>query len=62
MNLSYKEFETILSCELLNSAFKRNEWWGNEKNGRHVQAKAWLNAGWKVQNVSLGEYVIFKRM
>jgi len=45
INLSYKEFETILSCELPNSAFKRNEWWRNEKNGRLFQAKAWLNEG-----------------
>ena len=29
----------------------RQAWWGNEREGRHVQAHAWLNAGREVESV-----------
>lgn len=32
------------------SAYEHRPWWGN---GNHVQAQAWLNAGWHVDQVDL---------
>ena len=29
----------------------RQAWWANEREGRHVQAHAWLNAGREVEAV-----------
>jgi hypothetical protein len=26
-------------------------WWANEKEGNHINARAWANAGWKVESV-----------
>lgn len=33
------------------SARKHQAWWSNEQDGRHVQAKAWLEAGREVEFV-----------
>jgi hypothetical protein len=35
------------------SARRYSAWWSNEREGRHVQARAWLDAGWRVANVNL---------
>ena len=39
------------------SAHKYREWWANEKSAdtSHVQAKAWMAAGWLTDEVSLAE-------
>jgi hypothetical protein len=50
------EIERIISDKLPQSASKYREWWAN---GGHIQANAWLDAGWKVEYVVLGEYVEF---
>ncbi len=37
-------------------------WWSNEREGTHVQAHAWMDAGWRVENVSFtGEKVRFTK-
>jgi hypothetical protein len=46
----------IISDKLPSSAYKYIAWWAN---GGHIQANAWLDAGWKVQYVKLGEHVEF---
>jgi hypothetical protein len=35
------------------SARRYSAWWSNEREGRHVQARAWMDAGWRVENVDL---------
>jgi hypothetical protein len=62
--LTVQELEKILGFSLPNSALVRREWWGNEviQNTRHTHCKAWINAGWKVENVSLGFNVIFSKI
>ena len=43
------------------SAFKDSMWWSNSSSSAH--AKAWLNAGWEVQEVNLKEgYAVFKKV
>lgn len=57
ISLSYQEIEKILDFKLPPSAYKHRPWWANDKS--HTHAKAWLNAGWKVDKVILGSYVLF---
>jgi len=33
------------------SAYGYQQWWDNEKEGNHVNARAWAKAGWKVERV-----------
>lgn len=58
VQLSYQEIEEIIEKSLPNSAYKYREWWAN---GGHSQADAWLDAGWKVEKVNLGKYIVFRR-
>lgn len=49
--LSFEQIERIINAKLPASAYKYQAWWANEKEGNHVNARAWANAGWKVENV-----------
>ena len=64
MVLTVHELEKILGSSLPNSALIRREWWGNEviQNTKHTHCKAWINAGWKIENVSLGFNVTFSKI
>jgi hypothetical protein len=43
------------------SAYREEAWWSN--SGSSVHAKAWLDAGWEVQEVNLEEgFVVFKKV
>ncbi|PFF29043.1 hypothetical protein CN327_26620 [Bacillus cereus] len=57
IRLRFEEIEAIISDKLPKSASTHKAWWSDDKT--HVQANAWLNAQWKVDNVALGEYVEF---
>lgn len=35
------------------SARRHSAWWSNELEGSHVQAHAWMDAGWRVERVNL---------
>jgi len=48
--LSFGEIEQIIGDKLPPSAHNHREWWSNHA-GSHVQARAWLEAGWEVENV-----------
>ena len=48
--LTFDEIEKILGFKLPPSAHEHNAWWSNER-GSHVQARAWMDAGWKVWHV-----------
>ena len=37
------------------SAYEDERWWLREKEGNHVSARAWSNAGWKVESVDVKE-------
>jgi hypothetical protein len=51
ITLSYVQIERILNDKLPLSATQHRPWWSNEIEGSHVQARAWLDAGWKVDTV-----------
>ncbi len=53
VSLSFARVEEVLGVPLPRSATTHAAWWENETRGSHVQAKAWMNAGWRVTSVSL---------
>ncbi len=54
IELSFSQIEEILGSKLPPSAFKHEPWWRDASAGTsHVQAIAWLEAGWRVQSVDL---------
>jgi hypothetical protein len=61
VKLSFARIDGLIGSNLPISAFRDNAWWSNSSSSAH--AKAWLNAGWEVQEVNLKEgYVIFKKV
>jgi hypothetical protein len=62
LTLTFDEIADLVPAGLPASAYQRRPWWGNEQNLSHVQARAWLSAGWRVDDVSLtGRRVRFAR-
>lgn len=53
--LSFEQIEDIIHAKLPSSAYGYLEWWENEKEGNHVNSRAWANAGWKVETVNFLE-------
>ena len=51
VTLGFEQIERILNDKLPPSAYEYWAWWANEKEGNHVNARAWANAGWKVESV-----------
>jgi hypothetical protein len=49
--LSFEQIERIINTNLPPSAYEYLQWWENEKEGNHVNGRAWANAGWKVESV-----------
>jgi hypothetical protein len=50
---SFAAIERILGFQLPASARSYQAWWANEKDGHHVQANAWLDAGRHTKDVDL---------
>lgn len=53
--LSFDDVAGIIGDALPASAYKYGAWWANETNRTHVEAHAWMKAGWKVESFSLIE-------
>lgn len=52
VEMTFDEVDRIVGG-LPASAHCYSAWWSNEREGTHVQAHAWLEAGWRVENVDL---------
>lgn len=48
--MSLADIEKVIGDALPASAYRHAAWWANE-TGRHVQATAWLDAGFRVDEV-----------
>jgi hypothetical protein len=61
LTYTYANIERILHAPLPRTAYTTRQWWANEQNPltRHVQCRAWLDAGWRVEDVVLGHQVTF---
>lgn len=51
VTLGFEQIERIINAKLPASAYGYRQWWENEKEGNHVNARAWINAGWEVESV-----------
>lgn len=62
VKLSFEKIEEILTFKLPASAYEDERWWLHEKEGNHVNLRAWSNAGWKMAKVDvLKRQVLFVR-
>ena len=59
VRLTFKEIERIAGVELPPSAYKYIPYWHPSKT--HTITRAWVENGWKMKDVSLGEYVDFEK-
>jgi len=57
MTLSFDQIEGILKFKLPSSAYEDERWWMREKEGNHVNVRAWVSAGWKVESVDVNEKI-----
>jgi hypothetical protein len=61
VRLSFAQIDGIIGDNLPMSAYRDEKWWSNSPNTVH--AKAWLDAGWTVQEVNLKNgYVVFQKI
>lgn len=62
VRLSFQEVEAVLGFSLPGSARALAQWWANVA-GSHVQASAWMGAGWRACQIDVaGEQVSFERV
>lgn len=52
VQMSFSEIDQLVGG-LPASARNHSAWWANEEGGRHVQARAWMEVGWRVGDVNL---------
>jgi hypothetical protein len=61
VRLSFARIDGLIGSNLPMSAYRDETWWSNSPLSAH--ARAWLDAGWEVQEVNLKEgYVVFKKV
>lgn len=53
--LTFEQIERILAARLPSSAYEDRRWWDHEKEGNHVSARAWANAGWKIESLDVNK-------
>jgi len=61
VKLTFARIDGLIGSSLPTNAFRDKTWWNNSSSSTH--AKAWLNAGWEIEETNLKEgYVIFKKV
>lgn len=55
VTLRFEQIEGILNSKLPSSAYEDGRWWEHATEGNHVTARAWANAGWKVESLDVKE-------
>jgi hypothetical protein len=61
--MTFAQVEAVLGAKLPRSAYTHAAWWANESEGSHVQAKAWLDAGFETADVDkASRKLTFKRV
>jgi len=60
--MTFAQIEKIIGAKLPASAHKHRPWWGNSA-ANHVNAKAWLDAGFESEQVDMeGRKLVFHRV
>mgnify|MGYP002777075796 CR=1 FL=1 len=54
LTLSFAEIETLINSPLPDSARRQRAWWSNRSKGA-LQSTAWMQAGYLVKNLDLGQ-------
>ena len=61
VKLPFARIDGLIGSNLPMAAYRDTAWWSNTSSSAH--AKAWLEAGWEVQELNLKEgYVTFKKV
>jgi hypothetical protein len=61
VKLSFARIDGLIGSNLPMSAYRNEAWWKNSPSSAH--ARAWLDAGWEVQEVNLKEgFVMLKKV
>jgi len=61
VTLKFARIDGLIGTNLPMSAYQDPLWWSNTSSSKHT--KAWLNAGWEVQDINLKEgNVTFKKV
>lgn len=60
VRLTYEEIEKIICDKLPKTAFNNKAWWSNNDRS-HVQSAAWSDAGYKVHEIRLVEFIVFRK-
>jgi hypothetical protein len=61
VKLSFARIDGLIGSNLPMSAYRDEAWWRNSASSAH--ARAWLDAGWEVQEVNLKEgFAVFKKV
>jgi hypothetical protein len=55
VTLGFQQIERILNAKLPSSAYEDRRWWDHETEGNHVNARAWSNAGWKIESLDVNK-------
>jgi hypothetical protein len=60
VTLRFEQIERILSgsaphVTLPPSAYEDQRWWEHETEGNHRNARAWTNAGWKIESLDVSK-------
>jgi hypothetical protein len=59
---NFRTIEAIIGSRLPPSAFKHRAWWSNNAEN-HVNARAWLAAGFETDQVDMGaQTLVFRRL
>lgn len=61
--LSFQEIENIIKRKLPPTARKNTNWWANSYTEKSRQCSAWLDYGWKKEEVNLEkELIVFRNL
>ena len=53
VRLDFEKIENILKFKLPASAYEDRRWWNHATEANHVSARAWANAGWKIESLDV---------
>jgi hypothetical protein len=61
ISMTFTEIERMIDAKLPASSLQYQPWWANDPS--HVQGKVWLDAGFRTEQVDLGNRkVVFRRV
>lgn len=58
LRLSFADIERIMGDALPASARRYPAWWANERKGRHLHARSWLDAGYETRCLDLNGAIV----